>query len=428
MDVHPSAGEAIVNADPTDVESSIDLVLDDCAKSDPYELFVTSHYDSLSQGGHGTTTPLPSAQACHDLWMTWPPVTQRMAFHGGVWARGRFTVTLAEAQEYARLLPLAMNSEHRRLGDGGFPQKLTLPVVRQLAMDVAQSCEVRTATRACLTSDTATVCDAGFHVEMLDTIDQAPLEMQCESQVSAATAFPEYCDSNSIEHAGNIVQSEFTQHRPRKDFSDHHEQDHAFHNDSALSVGCAHYLDYGCAGWIFQDGLYIPLSEAEFDLQQQRYDESQSASLAGASDTTVEPAADLNSSHSVIRRRRRVRLARYVDEKPTPTCSISISPCSLRSVSNHSAVDLRSSCSPSYHGPAEGSSSNCFRDRMKRKHSNSVSRSSRRSPSDEVDNCRIGVRLRSVSRCRRQSRSASKKWQRCSNRVRLIPGCGRKVH
>ena len=101
--------------------------------------------------------------------------------------------------------------------------------------------------------------------------------------------------------------------------------------------------------------------------------------------------------------------------------------CTCETRSRQEASDAEAVGDSGYHCPAEGSSSNCFRDRMKRKHSDSVSRSSRRSRSDEVDNCRIGVRLRSVSRCRRQSRSASKKWQRCSNRVRLIPRCGHSV-
>ena len=85
-----------------------------------------------------TSTCLSDVEMPSDVWhdamfRSMSPVAQRMAWSAGVWRRGRFTVSLSEAQEYCRLLPAAIEAEYDSMAAGVLPSRLTLDRVRFLA-------------------------------------------------------------------------------------------------------------------------------------------------------------------------------------------------------------------------------------------------------------------------------------------------------
>ena len=67
------------------------------------------------------------------VWAAFPQLAKSAAFHSGMWRRGAFTVTLAEAREYLRIWPVAHPLAQQRIELGEPPQLLTLAYMRRLA-------------------------------------------------------------------------------------------------------------------------------------------------------------------------------------------------------------------------------------------------------------------------------------------------------
>ncbi len=71
------------------------------------------------------------------IFESYTQMTQRMAFYAGIWnpKTKKFTISLDDAIEYGKKLPIAIELEYIRIENGNLPRKLTLKIVNELLIN-----------------------------------------------------------------------------------------------------------------------------------------------------------------------------------------------------------------------------------------------------------------------------------------------------
>lgn len=98
----------------------------------------------MTNGSTSSTFSLCSDAEQLMIFKSMPIAVQRTGFYAGLWKNGCFTVSIAEAKEYAELAPRVISFEQSRLASGELPRLLTPNVVRQVgcAMNSADTVKV----------------------------------------------------------------------------------------------------------------------------------------------------------------------------------------------------------------------------------------------------------------------------------------------